>query len=221
MTSTTHTDQRPDVHDMVVIHRAFRREFPAAARLIRTTPNGDTARAKVVADHLRLCLGGLEMHHTGEDILLWPLLLKRAAPSTGVVETMQAQHHGIDARVEALTPALAAWQAAPTKATGEHLATLVNRFSEALFEHLDLEEREVLPLASRHVTAVEWDQMGEHGSETMRSSELPILFGLILEDADAEERARLLAKLPLAVRVLLRTVGAWQFSRYVTRLRQS
>ena len=96
MTTTTRTDQRPDVHEMVVVHRAFRRESAAAAGLIRGTAEGDTRRAKVVADHLRLGLAGLHMHHTGEDIVLWPLLLERAAPSTGLVETMQAQHHAVD-----------------------------------------------------------------------------------------------------------------------------
>src|SRR5690242_10679526 len=124
MTTTTRTDQRPDVHEMVVVHRAFRREFPAAAELVRSTPEGDTRRAKVVADHLRLGLAGLHMHHTGEDIVLWPLLLERAAPSTGLVETMQAQHHAVDEQVEAITPALDAWEADPTKAKGEQLASL-------------------------------------------------------------------------------------------------
>jgi hypothetical protein len=215
------TDQRPDVHEMVVVHRAFRREFGAAAGHIRRTPDGDTRRAQIVASHLRLCMAGLEMHHTGKDIVLWPLLLERAAPSTGLVETMQAQHHGIDAQAEAITPALAGWEAAPTKAAGEHLAILCERFTAALLEHLDLEEREILPLASRHVTAIEWNQMGEHGKDTMTPSQLPIMFGLVLEDADDEERARMLGNLPLPIRFLLKTVGAWQFRRYASRLRAS
>ena len=44
MTTTTRTDQRPDVHEMVVVHRAFRREAGAAAGYLRTTPEGDTRR---------------------------------------------------------------------------------------------------------------------------------------------------------------------------------
>ncbi|GAB3835894.1 hemerythrin domain-containing protein [Dactylosporangium cerinum] len=221
MTALTRTDRRPDVHEMVVVHRAFRREFGAAADLVRRTPVGDTGRAKIVANHLRLCTAGLEMHHTGEDIVLWPLLLERSAPSTGLVETMQAQHHSIDGHVEAIAPALATWEAAPTEAAGEHLATLCERFTAALLEHLDLEEREILPLASRHVTAVEWNQMGQHGKDTMTPSQLPIMFGLVLQDADDEERARMLGNLPLPIRFLLKTVGAWQFKRYVRGLRAS
>ena len=219
MTTTTRTDRRPDVHEMVVVHRAFRREFPAAAAMIRSTPEGDTRRAKVVADHLRLGLAGLHMHHTGEDVILWPLLLERGAPSTGLVETMQAQHHGVDARTEALIPALADWEAAPTAAKGRQLAGLVDEFTAALVEHLDLEEREILPLAARHLTVAEWNSLGQHGQESMSASQKPIMFGLLLEDVDPDERALMLGTLPPPVRLLVRTVGAWQFKRYVKRLR--
>ena len=219
MTTTIRTDHGPDVHEMVVVHRAFRREFPAVADLIRRTPEGDTGRAKVVADHLRLGLAGLHMHHTGEDEILWPLLLERAAPSTGLVETMQAQHHGVETATAAITPALAAWEAAPTKAEGEQLARLIEQFTAALAEHLDLEEREILPLAARHLTVGEWTQLGQHGQDAMSASQKPIMFGLLLEDVDADERALMLGTLPLPVRWLLLTVGAWQFKRYVKRLR--
>ncbi|WP_062386617.1 hemerythrin domain-containing protein [Demequina iriomotensis] len=219
MTAIVPPDQRPDIQEMVVIHRAFRREFTAVPAYIRATPRGDLARSAVVAQHLRLCMAGLEMHHTGEDIVLWPLLLERAAPSTGLVETMQEQHHGVDAHIAAVEPALVAWEGRAQVEDGERLAALVEAFSAALFEHLDLEEREILPLAYRHVTDAEWRQMGQHGTETMKTRELPIMFGLVLEDADAEERTRMLATLPVPVRVVLRTVGAWQFRRYVRRLR--
>ncbi|GAA1039898.1 hypothetical protein GCM10009557_59740 [Virgisporangium ochraceum] len=212
---------RPDVHEMVVVHRAFRREFGAAAGHVRRTPAGDTRRARIVAEHLRLGFAGLEMHHVGEDVVLWPLLLERAAPSTGLVETMQAQHHGVDAHVAAIMPALDAWAADPTGARGERLAVLLEAFAADLVEHLDLEEREILPLAARHVTAAEWNRMGEHGRDAMSAAQLPIMFGLVLEDADDEERARMLGTLPMPVRLLLRTVGAWQFGRYARRLRTS
>ena len=60
---TTHqpssdTQTLTDVHDMVVVHRAFRRELAIIPRLVRAVPAGDTRRAAVVADHARLCLQG-------------------------------------------------------------------------------------------------------------------------------------------------------------------
>jgi hypothetical protein len=50
------TETLTDVHDMVVVHRAFRREFRLIPELARRVAAGDTARAKVVA--ARLSTGG-------------------------------------------------------------------------------------------------------------------------------------------------------------------
>jgi hypothetical protein len=53
----------------------------------------------------------------------------------------------------------------------------------------------------------------------MTRAQLPILFGAMLEEASAEERAMMLGKQPLYVRVLLRTVGQRAYARYVSRVR--
>jgi hemerythrin-like domain-containing protein len=116
-------------------------------------------------------------------------------------------------------PLLDDWEHAPTTARGRELADLVDRLAAALFEHLDLEEREILPLALRHVTVAEWNSLGEQGIEEMDRKQLPILFGAILEECTPEERRAMLAKLPLPVRIILRSIGARQYRRYVTRVR--
>jgi hemerythrin-like domain-containing protein len=219
MPTHTHTVERPDVHEMVVIHRVFRRELVALQDLVRRVADGDVARANVVGGHLKLILAGLHMHHTGEDEVLWPLLLERAAPSTGLIETMQAQHHRVDEYVDQVGPLVDEWLANPSPVRGEQLAQLLARFADALFEHLDLEEREILPLVSRHVSVEEWDSLGEHGKDSMSARQLPLMFGSILEDADEDERSRMLAHLPVPVRLVMRTVGARQYRRYVRRVR--
>lgn len=217
--STTPTADRPWVHEMVIVHRAFRRELTLLPRLVRAAPDGDTERAATLAGAMRLVLGGLHHHHTGEDIVLWPALLERAAPSTGLVETMQAQHEVVDGYLDQLAPLVDTWEATPTRANATEVADLVDRLAAALFEHLDLEEREILPLAQRHITVEEWNSLGEQGMDEMDQKQLPILFGAILEECTPEERRAMLAKLPLPVRVLLRTIGARQYRRYVRRVR--
>lgn len=217
--STTRTTDRPWVHEMVIVHRAFRREFRLLPQLVREVADGDRERARVLADALRLVLGGLHHHHTGEDDILWPALLERAAPSTGLVETMQAQHATVERHIDELPPLLEAWEAAPTRAGAARLADVLDRLADALCEHLDLEEREILPLAERHVTVAEWNSLGEQGIDEMDQKQLPIIFGAILEECTPEERRAMLAKLPRPVRLVVRTVGAWQYRRYVTRVR--
>jgi Hemerythrin HHE cation binding domain len=219
MSSATRTDQRPNVHEMYVIHRVFRREFTALPGLIRKAPASDAARAKIVGEHLRLVLGGLHMHHTGEDEVLWPRLLERAAPSTNLVETMQSQHERVDVYAGQVGPLLDDWIATGSPVRGEQLARLLEDFAAALFEHLDLEEREVLPLITRHITVAEWNSLGAHGRGAMPARQLPVLFGSILEDADDHERAMMLATLPLPVRLLMTTVGGGQYRRYIKRVR--
>ena len=213
------TAQRPNVHEMVVVHRVFRRELTALPRLVRRVAEGDAARAGLVAEHLALILDGLHMHHTGEDAVLWPLLQERAAPSAALVETMQRQHEVVDGRTLEVRTLAARWAQAPTALAGEQLAQLVEDLATALFEHLDLEEREILPLVARHVTVEEWQSLGEHGRDEMTVKQLPLMFGAILEDADADERDHMMAQLPVPVRLLLRTLGARQYRRYISRVR--
>jgi hemerythrin-like domain-containing protein len=216
---TVTAEPRPDVNEMRVIHRVFRRELTALPGLVRRTPDGSAERAAVVGRHAQFILTGLHIHHTGEDENLWPLLLERAAPSTELIETMQAQHERVHELVDATQAQLDAWRLAPSSANGEQLAETVEQLNTALFEHLDQEEREILPLAEEHVSVAEWAWLGEHGRDSMQRDELPIMFGAILEEADPQERATMLALVPPPIRLLLRTVGARKYRRYISEVR--
>ena len=211
--------QLTDVHDMVVVHRAFRRELALAPRLVREVAPGDVARAAVIAKHIRLALTGLHLHHTGEDMLLWPKLLDRAAPSADLIHRMEEQHHRVEDVVDRLPDALDRWEAEARQATGAELAATIDELREALVEHLDDEELHILPLAARHLTPTEWAALGQHGTSEMDKADLPILFGMVLEDATPQERVMMLGSLPIPVQLLLRTVGAWQYRLYVWRVR--
>ncbi|MGK5172669.1 hemerythrin domain-containing protein [Geodermatophilus sp. CPCC 205761] len=217
----TETSSRPltDVSDMVVVHRVFRREFRLIPELARAVAPGDTARARVLAGHARMVLTGLHLHHTSEDELLWPKLLERAAPDAALVHRMEDQHSRVEQAIERLGPALDRWEAEARPAVTEEVAAGFDTLRAALIEHLDEEEREILPLAARHVTQAEWSQLGEHGVADMRPRDLPIMFGAVVEEATPEERRAILAVLPAPVRFLLRTVFARRYRRYVSRVR--
>jgi hemerythrin-like domain-containing protein len=216
---TTTTMEKPDTNEMRVIHRVFRRELTALPGYVRRTPDGDLERAEVVGHHAQFMLDALHIHHTGEDENLWPLLLDRAQPSTDLIHTMQAQHERVHESVDRCQGLLAQWRPDPDPSVGEQLASAIEGLNGALLEHLDQEEREILPLAEQYVSPAEWAKLGEHGRDSMSRDQLPIMFGAILEEADPEERAQMLAHIPLPIRLLLRTVGARQYRRYVSRLR--
>ena len=102
--------ERPDTHDMFVVHRVFRRETALLPRLVRNVRPGDTARAAVVADHYRGYALGLHHHHTGEDELIWPLLLARVDLEAELVLRMEEQHERVAAGLDAVSALLPEWE---------------------------------------------------------------------------------------------------------------
>src|SRR6201985_380626 len=90
MTTTT-AIARPDTHDMIVVHRVFRRESDLMPTLIGEEPDGDTARPEVLAQAFSDYQLGLHLHHTGEDELIWPLLLARGDLEADIVLRMETQ----------------------------------------------------------------------------------------------------------------------------------
>ena len=218
MTHTTNA-QLTDVSDMFTVHRAFRREFTLMPPLIRAVRPGDTARAAVLARHARFILTGLHLHHTGEDELLWPKLLERCPPDEELIHRMEGQHHQVEDCTERLYSALTRWEAEARPAVTEEVAGIWEEMSAVLFVHLGEEEQHILPLAARHVSQEEWNQLGEHGMAHMKKSDLPTLFGAVIEDATPEERAFMYSNVPLPVRILLKTVFARKYRKYVTQVR--
>ncbi|MGY1620237.1 hemerythrin domain-containing protein [Geodermatophilus sp. SYSU D00691] len=215
----TETATLTDTHDMYVVHRAFRREFGLMPELARTVAPGDTARAAVLADHGRRILFGLHLHHTSEDDLLWPELLKRCPPDAELINRMEAQHENVHSLIENLETAMTRWEAEARPAVTEEVAETFDELKTALFEHLGEEEQHVLPIAARAFTQSEWDNLGESGFAKMPKSELPTMFWMVVEDATPEEAAEMYAKVPPPVRLLLKTVFARKYRKYVRRVR--
>jgi hemerythrin-like domain-containing protein len=213
------TSAATDVHDMVVVHRAFRRELALVPAVVRDVPAGDTSRAELVGAHVRLCLDGLHLHHTSEDDLLWPLLLDRAGRANDVVDRMQGQHLAVDELLEQIEPVLARWEAEARPAVGVELAAILDGLRATVLIHLDEEERSILPLAARWLSQDEWNAIGQAGVAKMSRRQLPLMFGMVMEDATPYERRKMLGVVPMAVRLVLRTWGAHHYARYVTSIR--
>jgi len=221
MNNTTHptTTEPTDMHDMVVVHRVFRRELRSIPELLLATAPGDVDRAAVVAGHARLILSGLHLHHTSEDDLLWPLLAERCPDSAELLERMQAQHASVDELLERLGPVLRRWEAEARPAVAKEAAGLVDRLCEVVVEHLDEEEQSILPLAGTVISPEEWGAVGEAGVAKMTRAELPLMFGAVLEETTDSERQLMMAPLPMPVRLLMRCWGTGHYRRYITKVR--
>ncbi|MER6447391.1 hemerythrin domain-containing protein [Streptomyces venezuelae] len=210
----------PDTHEMVVIHRGLRREARLLVELIAAVPPGDTARARVLGDHFRDYRLGLTGHHHGEDEHLWPPLMARVDLEADLVLRMEAQHERVAASLAAAEEALPAWERRAGETERDTLASVLAEHRAVLLEHLDDEEEELLPLAARHLSAYEWDRLGEHFLTSTPKPKLLFFLGLVLEDADRAERAAMLAAVPLAGRLLWHTVGRPAYARRMRTVRR-
>ncbi|WP_329128920.1 hemerythrin domain-containing protein [Streptomyces sp. NBC_01476] len=195
-----------DVRDMYMAHTMLRREFRLLPQAVLDVAANDTKRAEVVALHVELVCGVLHLHHEGEDLVLWPLLLERGGEaSAAIVPTMEEQHNAIHRAYDEVTGLLPGWRA--TGQGGEELARALEQLLSALVEHLALEEKEILPLAEKHVTAAEWNQLAEHGFAKSSKKTLPLTFGMAMYEADPELIKDLLAQAPPPARLIMPLLG--------------
>lgn len=200
---------------VLVVHTALRRELRLAGPLVRRVEVGDTARAGIVAAHLDLLLRGLHHHHQLEDDLVWPLLRARVgADLVSLVEVMEAQHDRIDRLVGDSCRVRASWSVTASAGTRLHLGDRLDELHDALVEHLDLEEREVLPLAERHVTEPEWRTIGARAEAGSAGRERALAFGMLQHEGDPEVLASMLADAPWPARVLVPRLARRAYRRH-------
>lgn len=211
MSSTVNTQE------MVLVHRALRRELSALPTLVRGAT--DAPRRRRVAQHVREMLHFLHTHHQGEDELLWPLLRLRAPLDADLVERMESQHRSVAAALGTVEAALDSWESAGDTATAERIASTVEGMLDVLFDHLANEEQHILPLVAQHVTPAEWAELGKHGMAQIPPPRRMVLLGHVLEEADAAERREMLSSMPLPVRALYLLVGRRKFAKEVAVVR--
>lgn len=209
----------PDTHEMVIVHRAFRRETRLLAELIAVVEPGDTARARVLAAHFADVRLGLHNHRLGEDELLWPPLLARAGQEADVVLRMEAEHERVAATLAAVDTAMGAWAVSAGEAERDALVAALADHRAVLLEHLDDEEAALLPLAARYLTAAQWQALGDHFVRSTPKPKLLVFLGMVLEDADEGERARMLSSLPAPARIVWALLGRPLYARAVRRVR--
>ncbi|MFF0428469.1 hemerythrin domain-containing protein [Streptomyces sp. NPDC004520] len=208
-----------DAQEMVIVHRAFRRELRLLGELIAVVAPGDVERAGVLAGHFADLHAGLLNHHHGEDELLWPLMLDRVGLEREVVVRMEAQHERVAETLTALAALVERWAPVADAPTRDRVVAALAEHRAVLVEHLDDEEAHLLPLAERYLTAKEFGALGEHFVLNTPKTKLFTYFGMVMEDADARERAIMLGNLPAPVRLIWRLVGPSLYARTVRRIR--
>jgi iron-sulfur cluster repair protein YtfE (RIC family) len=150
-----------------VMHAQHLRLQQRSALLVRLAEHvrhhGSDKDARVTAGHVMRCFDeDCPTHHDDEEKDLFPLL--RAATPTEeearleiLIAALLAQHHDVQAAYDALRPQLAAIADGRLAALD---AALVDRLHTVCFEHVELEELELMPFAREHLDAPALERLG-------------------------------------------------------------
>jgi hypothetical protein len=213
--STFHTD----TSDMIAVHTVFRSAFDVAPELVGKVQPDDEDRATLVSSFYRNVLAFLRVHQEGEDRLLWSKLLERCPRKTRLIRHAAAQHRRVDKAAGAAEAKLADWAAVPSPDRGNQLGDALTALGEELINHLNDEETNLLPLASRYISPAEWAELPAHEVDHFEGDKLWLLLGLTMENLAPARRDDVLAHLPLRTRNFWLNSGRPRFTSFIAEVR--
>ena len=190
--------ERADVGFMLAMHHALRRDMADVEAQLGFLDDGKD-RVEMIErwGELRERLG---RHHKAEDDDLWPVLRHHLTDPLNQreVDDMVEEHHGLADLIAAADRALASPDAAPQPT--------FTSLGSALRDHLEHEERTVLPLLERHLSRAEWHRflVTERSRTPLR--ERPSFLGWVLDGAEEADREAVLGELPPPGRVVYQHV---------------
>src|SRR3954447_4532430 len=149
-----------DLLPMFLMHHAFRRDLRMFSAAAAATPLEDRATWRALESRWRGFARILHHHHSGEDRLLWPLLLARVdaagdAAGRATLEAMEAEHGEIDPLLSRCAEGLARLAAVPDADARAALVVRLSATQERLGAHLGHEERDAMVLLQRTITPEE------------------------------------------------------------------
>ncbi|MFC7548522.1 hemerythrin domain-containing protein [Plantactinospora sp. GCM10030261] len=195
------TGHRLDMTMMYTFHDALRRDLD---RLARITARADDDPRQLLRSALgwQLFTTYLRVHHTAEDIAVWPAMTRALAgrpDDLALLDAMEAEHAAIDPLLAAVDAALADPEAGP-----ERLAAAVDALRTELTGHLRHEETEALALIDATLTDQQWADFGaEHRARI--GDDLPRYLPWVLDEVDPATVEKVLDGMPAPIREAYRT----------------
>ncbi len=199
-----------DVSDMYAVHQALRDTLGAGRVRVSGVAPGDTERLALIADYYDNILWFLDVHHEGEEALVFPLLRERCADAGPLMDEMLGQHQQVVQLLSDAESSLAAWRSGDAGAQAR-LAEQLQALHDTLVPHLDTEEEQVLPLCAGNLSPVEWGALPGHALSQYRGDKVWLILGLILERRTPEGREAMLTHMPPPVAEMWRGMGQKAF----------
>jgi hemerythrin-like domain-containing protein len=97
-------------------------------------------------------------HHPKEDRYLFRILRLRHPDAAPLLDRLETEHRAGAEKIRALEQALARYQAGGP-AEFSNFRTAVEAYATFHWDHMQAEERELLPLAEKYLTAADWQEI--------------------------------------------------------------
>ncbi|HEU5152466.1 MAG TPA: hemerythrin domain-containing protein [Iamia sp.] len=191
-----------DLRGYRAIHTALRDAAHAMAAAAPTLSTADPARLAAFRSYWRGYAGEVLAHHTTEDDVVFPELVRRVPALADLMDRADADHHHLDELMDDVTAALAA---VADGARPDRLGGLLREVADHMDEHLGMEDERFLPMIEVSFSEEEYAALEARALEIIgvgRQAAFTIPF--IAASVDDETRRHLLGDAPLPVRVILR-----------------
>ena len=189
---------------MYVAHDAFSRDL---RRMTAACERGEETTPPVLAGWQQF-KKQLSIHHTAEDVALWPALRRKVTfpEESAVLDQMEIEHAQLEPLLERLDEALAAHDTTTALETARVL-------EQALTGHMRHEETRALPLVEVHLGERGWRAFGQYFRTTQGLRGGAEFFPWLLDSVPEPTRTRVLSMFPPPVRLLYRRLWAPRYQR--------
>ena len=191
-----------DLRGYRAIHVALRDAAHAMAAAAPSLTASEPKRLAAFRAYWKGYAGEVLAHHTTEDDVVFPELVRRAPELAALMDRTDADHHHLDELMEDVTTALAAISEG---AGSERAAALLRQVADHMEEHLDMEDRDLLPVIEVSFTQEEYDALEEKALAIIGfGAQAAFTIPFLAASVDDETRVALLGDAPLPVKVILR-----------------
>ena len=144
---------------LLLAHRAMLRDLDRLADLtdsLSTRGTLDRKRAAAIADYLIDLCDSIHHHHSAEDDVLWPVLERSAGAHVDLTE-LTDDHAVLDPKLARIRFGAGALR--DRRTVSAELAADLADLRDTLHEHIEDEERTIVPLIKQYVSDADWNQV--------------------------------------------------------------
>lgn len=204
-------DPEPDLEGFRLIHLALRSGSRLVADTCTAIDDGAACspeRHEATVWFARHVLYEIHAHHQKEDDVLWPVIALSAGDTVDL-EPLSDDHRALVGQLTVADTLLEAFKTDIT-AAGDFGAAMT-RIADELDEHIADEEETVFAVMRKYVSAGDFAMCEKQFQKGASLSHLVFILPWVVSQCTTTERAALMPKAPLPVRVLLRCFeGRWQ-----------